>query len=367
MNHTDLSKRISKYRKMEKKTGQNLPEIKSELQTFESNFSAHEAASHVKLTSPPAIYFAGNFFFNIEQVLFFDVECVELGFGYNNTPWLIGMAWFSENGLKIKQIFSPTPLQEPEALDFLDETWKNFSCVISYNGKSFDIPLIKSRFLLFEKSNPHIHTTHIDLYHVFGKLIDAPRYRLIDMEKNRLEFERKDDLSGAYSGQAYFEWLKHGDRALLDRIIEHNRLDLESMAALSLDLDKTIQGEKNSVEILQTHRLYRLEIQPDESFTIKNISFLKDKNSFDCFTMAVIMQKNKNYIKAYMWFRRAHRKGRRIGLLRAISILSFRLKQHQKAIRLAEKYLPLEEYKIQKKILDRISRMKIILDKDIRK
>jgi len=325
-----------------------------ELEILTELREAHEYGLH-SFSAPDQVFLTPQLKIEREKILFFDVECIELGFGINNIPYLIGMASFENEKLKITRILSNTPLKEPEALEFLEEYWKNYDAIITYNGKSFDIPLIKSRYALFEKSHPHRHQTHMDLYHVLKKIIDLDRYRLKDTERNILHFERLNDLSGEFSGQAYFEWLQHDSRDLLNQIIQHNAVDLQSMASLALILNNKIADFlSGNEEVFRQWRMYRLFSQPSHEICLKNVQWLHKKNANDFFQAGMAAKKTGRFLKAYLYFRRAYGRGKKNGLIEALVLLRKQFHRHDLAIKLAEKYLAKEEYHTQHKLLNQL-------------
>jgi tetratricopeptide (TPR) repeat protein len=107
------------------------------------------------------------------------------------------------------------------------------SCVITYNGKSFDWPLLRTRFVLSRLPVPEL-PLHIDLLHVCRSLWKArlPSLRLADMEREILQFEREDDLPGSEIPARYFEFLRTGRWERLTAVLEHNQNDLIALAAL---------------------------------------------------------------------------------------------------------------------------------------
>ena len=108
------------------------------------------------------------------------------------------------------------------------------AALVSFNGKTFDLPLIATRHRLCALSDPFAGRAHVDLLYPVRRLFAGrwPDCRLSTVEKRLLGLVRQDDLSGAEAPQAWFDWLRQGVPGRLPGVIEHNRLDLISLAAL---------------------------------------------------------------------------------------------------------------------------------------
>ncbi|HKY41326.1 MAG TPA: ribonuclease H-like domain-containing protein, partial [Polyangiaceae bacterium] len=103
----------------------------------------------------------------------------------------------------------------------------------SYNGKAFDWPLLKSRYVMNHRPIPG-NLPHLDLLHV-GRRLHRARLgacRLVTLESDVLGFERGDDVLGGDVPARYAHFLRTGDEEALRQVVEHNAWDVVSMAAL---------------------------------------------------------------------------------------------------------------------------------------
>jgi DNA polymerase III epsilon subunit-like protein len=125
------------------------------------------------------------------------------------------------------------PEQEGAALAHLATLLASAQVLVTFNGKAFDWPLIRTRFVL-NKMRPPPELAHLDLLHVARRVHKQRigRCTLKDVESRVLGFERVGDIDGALIAAAYGHYLRSGDGSGLRQVIEHNSLDVASMAAL---------------------------------------------------------------------------------------------------------------------------------------
>jgi uncharacterized protein YprB with RNaseH-like and TPR domain len=106
--------------------------------------------------------------------------------------------------------------------------------LVTFNCKSFDLPLLRTRARLAGRPLAADEPHHVDLLHVTRRRLREgwADCRLRTAEEEALGFTRTDDLPGADVPAAWQRWLQRRDPALLPRILDHNREDLVSLAAL---------------------------------------------------------------------------------------------------------------------------------------
>lgn len=174
---------------------------------------------------------------DIQDALFLDTETTGLAGGTGTVPFLIGIAWFEDESMRIQQLFLPELGREAPMLHWLRERVQRSSCVVSFNGKTFDWPLLRNRFVLNRVRAPAL-PPHIDLLHCARRIL-RPRLksvRLVELERKVLGMYREDDISGALIPQLYFDYLDGGDMSPMAKVIEHNANDLIALAALVAEL-----------------------------------------------------------------------------------------------------------------------------------
>ncbi|MGB8332639.1 MAG: ribonuclease H-like domain-containing protein [Polyangiales bacterium] len=169
----------------------------------------------------------------LQRALFLDTETTGLAGGTGTVPFLIGIGWFEDQSMRIQQLFLPELGREAPMLHWLRARMEASSCVVSFNGKSFDWPLLRTRFVLNRVPAPRL-PPHLDLLHCARRVLRSrlKSVRLVELERRVLGMYREDDVSGALIPQLYFDYLDGGETSPIAKVIEHNANDLIALAAL---------------------------------------------------------------------------------------------------------------------------------------
>jgi len=189
---------------------------------------------------------------NLEDLVFIDTETTGLSWGNTTFPFLIGLGYFHGDSFVIMQILLRNQAEERSALMKLDEIISSHKMIISFNGKSFDIPLLKNRYD-FQEISTTIHSlVHLDLLSLARKIW---RYRLNDRSLYNLEhkilnvYRSNDDIPGWMVPEIYLNYLHTGDARPLFGITYHNRNDILSMVSLLNIIHAYIFDKKMDIEI----------------------------------------------------------------------------------------------------------------------
>lgn len=170
---------------------------------------------------------------DLARALFFDTETTGLAGGTGTLPFLIGVGWFEDRRLRVRQFFVRRPGEEAPVLCALASLWAQASCLVSFNGKSFDWPLLRSRFILNRLPVPG-PLPHLDLLHcarrVYKRRLGTSR--LVQVESEVLGFERVGDVSSGDIPALYFSYLRGGGGEQLRPIFDHNANDIVALAAI---------------------------------------------------------------------------------------------------------------------------------------
>lgn len=169
-----------------------------------------------------------------EDLLFLDTETTGLSGGVGTVAFQIGVGYFTHSGFVVEQFLMHDYPEEAAMLTAVNALMKRFPIICTFNGRTFDVPLLKSRFLMNRIAHPNIPETHADVLHPARRIwkLRLKRCNLGHLEEELLHVVREDDLPGALVPQTYFQYLKDGDFAPIERILEHNKQDIVSLAQL---------------------------------------------------------------------------------------------------------------------------------------
>jgi uncharacterized protein YprB with RNaseH-like and TPR domain len=178
------------------------------------------------------------------NMMFLDLETTGLAGGAGTYAFLVGCGWFDNGGFTIRQFFLSSFDAERDVLDAVNSVAERATTVVTFNGKSFDLPLIETRCALHRMDALLAARPHVDMLHPARRLWrrdeDAggipgavPGCRLGSLEHWLLGHEREADVAGFEIPARYFRYVHTGDAAPLDAVFEHNRRDLLSLALLT--------------------------------------------------------------------------------------------------------------------------------------
>ncbi|BCB04485.1 ribonuclease H-like domain-containing protein [Bacillus sp. KH172YL63] len=182
-----------------------------------------------------------------DEMFFFDTETTGLGGGVGNTIFLLGHGRVTDTEVIVTQHFLPRPGSEvPLYHSFLRNV--DYRTLVTYNGKAFDWPQVKTRHTLIKDHVPKLPSFgHFDLYHGSRRLFKhkLESVKLINVEKEILGFHRVDDVPGYLAPMIYFDYIERKDPEGIFKVMTHNELDILSLITLYTHL---------SHQLLNVHR-----------------------------------------------------------------------------------------------------------------
>jgi uncharacterized protein YprB with RNaseH-like and TPR domain len=176
------------------------------------------------------------------RTIFVDLETTGLAGGAGTYAFLVGCGWFDGCLFRIRQYFLSSFASERSLLEAVAEDTAASHLIVSYNGKTFDLPLIETRYLYNRMETPFASLPHLDMLHAARRLWRAEAEddaegaagcRLGAIEQTVCGHTREGDVPGFEIPARYFHYIRSGDARPLERVLEHNRLDLLSLALLT--------------------------------------------------------------------------------------------------------------------------------------
>ena len=166
---------------------------------------------------------------------FLDTETTGLAGGAGTYAFLIGVGSITPEGFRVKQFFMREFCEETSQLVALAEYLEQFDVLITYNGITYDQPLLETRYRMSRARPPFARLVHLDLLFGARRLwkLRFDSCRLVDLENQILGVEREGDLPGELIPYVYFEYLRMREAFRLAPIFHHNALDILTLACLT--------------------------------------------------------------------------------------------------------------------------------------
>lgn len=173
--------------------------------------------------------------FNPRTACFVDTETIGLAGGTGTVAFLVGVGYFTENSFRLDQCFMRDFDEEPPMLAFLAERLAQCETVVGYNSKSFDLPLLRTRFVQNRVRFRADALPHLDLVHAARRFW---KRRLQDcslgnIEREVLGVERLGDVPSYLIPQMWFDYLRTEDARPLRKVFYHHKMDILSLVALT--------------------------------------------------------------------------------------------------------------------------------------
>jgi len=169
------------------------------------------------------------------QWLFLDTETTGITGGTGTYPFLVGIAWWDAGGLEVEQFFMRDYSDEHSLLVALAERIAERPVLVTFNGKSFDWPLLETRYRMTRAIRPPALRAHLDFLHPARNLwrLRIGSVRLAELELKVLGWNRGSDMNSWMIPEIYFDYLRGGPPEPLLPIFHHNQMDLRGLAALA--------------------------------------------------------------------------------------------------------------------------------------
>jgi len=231
---------------------------------------------------------------NLSRTVFIDLETTGLSGGTGTYAFLIGLGHIELNHIVVRQYLLPDFQYEWLLLKHVENILKNFDTIVTFNGKSFDIPLLRNRFVLNRMDSVLEDLLHIDILHLARRLWKT---RLSSCDLGNVEYtilgqERQNDIPSEMIPQIYFEYIRKRQVYLLRDVLEHNYYDIANLALLTIYIGQIVD---DPLEILTEEQdlyslarfYYQNKNYPDAIPLLENLS-QKTKHG-DLFTDAIFL------------------------------------------------------------------------------
>ena len=317
----DLSKKLSYYNRKTNPVKIENPSISPSLMALKDHFEGEiifDSAPILKIRKEHscAAYVHKNISINLvskneftrpiarEKCVFFDLETTGLAGGAGTFAFLLGFAYWRADSIVTEQYFLPDFGREYELFNQLQSWLAKFEYIVSFNGKSYDMPLLSNRFILNRLHPKFTDARHIDLMHMCRRIWknSLSSCSLQSIENELLDVTRSDDIPGSLIPQAYFNFINTGVIHNVIRMIEHNLQDILSLALifdhlhyLNTDLQK-LKLDKNAIASLAKIS-YEINYKLFFDFINENEELLEVSKDFQ-YWKSLYLKKNGLYEEA---------------------------------------------------------------------
>jgi len=313
---------------------------------------------------------------DLESLVFLDTETTGLSGGTGTMPFMIGAGRFIENQFVVEQFFVRNPAEETAQLAALSEFVEGVEGIVTYNGKSFDMPIINTRYIMQRLSNPFTAAAHFDLLH-FTRRIWKSRLgqcNLGNIETQVLGFQRDQaDIPGYLVPDFYREFLFTGDATHMPGIFYHNEVDVLSLSALFSWLAAILEDPSDDRftepgDLISVGRVLEiLEREPlaDQVYASDRLQQLEDADRQKSILLRAKLQKrNGNLQEASRLWQEAAALGAIEALIELAKYYEHHLRHYEDALRFTDQALSIcSDAAMTDSLLHRKARLEAIIIK----
>jgi uncharacterized protein YprB with RNaseH-like and TPR domain len=169
------------------------------------------------------------------KTIFIDLETTGLSGGAGTVAFLVGCGYFDLGAFQVRQFLLTSHAGERALLAAVAEFFDGADLIVTYNGKTFDVPVMETRWMFHRMEMPLEGVPHFDMLHPARRLWkhDENGCRLSTLERTLFDVVRVGDVPGMDIPARFFGFVRSGDPRPLEPVLEHNRIDLVSLAAVT--------------------------------------------------------------------------------------------------------------------------------------
>jgi uncharacterized protein YprB with RNaseH-like and TPR domain len=297
--------------------------------------------------------------FDLNKCIFLDTETTGLATSGGTFAFMVGIGWFEETHFALRQYFLETPDQEEAMLLDLENLLSLHQFMVTYNGISFDIPILKSRFKYHRIPTTIGNKDQIDLLKYARMLF---RYQfdnrsLKSIESKVLNFSRtEEEIPGYLAPVIYQDYLKTGKIQDIIGVFYHNEMDVISLAALLRIINEVSNENGTHFSTYETlHFSLARQFDKNLDFT-KAIDYyskaleqskLPDAIRLSCYqSLATIFKKTNQIEKAMVFWELASEFGSAESYIELAKIFEHKVKNYESALENCKKALLLLENEV---------------------
>lgn len=183
------------------------------------------------------------------RTVFIDLETTGLSGGAGTVAFLVGCGYYDLGAFQVRQFLLTSHSAERALLTAVAEFFDDADLIVTYNGKTFDVPVMETRWLFHRMEMPLDGVPHFDALHtarrlwkVRGEDATDGGCRLSTLERTLFDVRRVGDVGGFEIPSRFFHFMRTGDARPLEPVLEHNRLDLVSLAAVTARAVRLVEG-----------------------------------------------------------------------------------------------------------------------------
>ncbi len=204
------------------------------------------------------------------RTIFIDLETTGLSGGAGTVAFLVGCGYFDLGAFQVRQFLLTSYASERALLAAVADFFDGADLIVTYNGKTFDVPMMETRWTFHRMEMPLGGVPHFDMLHPARRLwkvreapsrgVDDGGCRLSTLERTLFDVNRVGDVPGLEIPARFFRFLRSGDPRPLEPVLEHNRIDLVSLAAVTARASQLAQDGheacRDCAEALALGRVY---------------------------------------------------------------------------------------------------------------
>lgn len=253
----------------------------------------------------------------LDNIVFLDTETTGLSGGTGTLAFMVGMGRFDSGGFTLVQYFMRHPAEEGAMLAALTRFLTPLDAIVTYNGKAFDIPLLRTRYTMQAFEFPMEDTPHFDLLALSRRLWKdrLPACNLSIIENQVLGVMREEEEVPGYAiPELYLDYLRSGDARPMHGIFYHNSIDILSLAALFAHTAQMLetpldQKPADAVDLASIARLFQFLGDAGTAMTLFEKSLRADLPAEVYWRTleraAFLLKRQGNYTEAVMLWEKA--------------------------------------------------------------